>query len=693
MVYCGNCGGDLLALFEQRRQKVMATLAQSETLRIEGRYAEAAALLKELRGNGDTRLESLIGEAHEKASGLFHERDAKVQEAIALHAEANELVTRREFSAANRTLEQIPPGLRSREVAVLLEQCRSTLAEIQVLTERIREASRNKAWDNLLPSVTRLRELRPHDEKLRRMAEQLEDRQRQQTSLTTEQTLARAKRHYLQGQYAAAAELLDALDETHILPQHRPLYDTIREVAWLAHDSKRAPFQQDYLLSTAQRWLKYRAEDKDAQRISTELKKRMPLKNPDPRLAKRWAKAPETTAFQIPIELWQGTKQALWDPESESAREVSSARFLAAYGLALQGLRQSNLTLDLMPTTSKSRLPKLSLLSKPAKPNAVWGLDLGATGIKALQLLQDDADGPLRVAQIHYLPYEKPLADVAGDDQQRDLYQAALQAFVEQAEVDQASVVIGFAGTRSLSRNFEIPQFKGKKAVEAIAYEARLQIPIPLEQIYYAWHAWPSSSAEGATSFQSVSLLAARRDHVQQPVDLCAELPLKVLAVTSVCAGLYNAAVHEFYPAIPGESEAKRSQGHSAGTAEEAGERSGQGLVVLELGADSSNLVLVSPTQMRFRSIQVGSHRLDRSLMSGFTLTRGQSQHIREQPARARWLYQIDRHVAAVYGELAHEVRRTIQAWSSEGVELQRMLVTGGGTEQLGLMRFLVHGA
>ena len=255
---------------------------------------------------------------------------------------------------------------------------------------------------------------------------------------------------------------------------------------------------------------------------------------------------------------------------------------------------------------------------------------------------------------------------------------ATMEAFVEQAELEQAAVVLGFPGPRSLGRNFEIPKFKGKKSAEAIAYEARMQIPIPADAIYYDWHPWPA--AKDAT-FEKVALLAARREHVQRVIDLCQDLPLKPLAVQSVCIALYNAAVHELLeePAdVPVKASAK---GPAAETRDEppdsARDNAHRAIAILDLGAESTSLVVASRSLIRFRNIALGTHRLDQALMSRFQLTRAQARQLRERPQSARWMYQTDEVVCEFADELSREVRRTLRVFEAEEIVIERLLCTG----------------
>ncbi len=694
VVFCGHCGCQLADAFEKRLSDIKGRLEKSESLRQEGHYLEAISLLQAVQSRGDSRLEPFVAEAATRIESLSEERGARAEEAVEWFARSRASLAEFDQVAAKAWLEKIPPGLRDREMNEALRGVEATLAEIAELTAQIRTGLQQKAWEGMLAQVTRLLTLRPQDTKLQQLSEQLRRRDHQQSSDSTQRKLLVAKQRFLEGQYAAAGAALAAVDDAHVASAHRPLFDTIREVDWLVRDLRREPFASSNLATVAARWHKLRPQDEDAARMVGEARTRLAVKPKDPRFAPRWAKAPAEPFLGWPLEYWRGLRGIEGPVESEAWKSTPS-RFLVAYGLALQGLDVAHLKINLLPRAEKSFLPRLSLRGKAAPMNDVWGLDMGASGLKALRLSRATAasDSPLTVDDARFVPHAKDLAEAGSDEGMNQIMRATMEAFVEQAELEQAAVVLGFPGPRSLGRNFEIPKFKGKKSAEAIAYEARMQIPIPADAIYYDWHPWPA--AKDAT-FEKVALLAARREHVQRVIDLCQDLPLKPLAVQSVCIALYNAAVHELLeePAdVPVKASAK---GPAAETRDEppdsARDNAHRAIAILDLGAESTSLVVASRSLIRFRNIALGTHRLDQALMSRFQLTRAQARQLRERPQSARWMYQTDEVVCEFADELSREVRRTLRVFEAEEIVIERLLCTGGAAEQLGLLRFLVHG-
>jgi type IV pilus assembly protein PilM len=616
----------------------------------------------------------------DKLQTMSTERASRTEQAVRLFTQAQQALAALEFAHAEKLLLQIPRGLRDRPINDALAAASSAVQEVRSLTERIKAGLRDQSFDGLLPYVNRLLTLKPHDQKLANLAQQLRHRRQRQDSATTLQRLAMAKKLYSESKYSKAAEQLQAVSDESIPAEHRNSYDLVRELDWLVRCLKREPYWHPSLPAVAQRWRTLRPNDQEAARIVDKLSKCASARPPNPHFAMPWTKSPEQTALGCPVEWWCGLNQVSSGGGLDAYKKTRS-RFMTAYGLALQGLSSARLPLNLLPQRNKALLQRLPTLRKPPTLQSVWGCDLGSSGLKALKLQKSGDPDQLEITQAVFLPHALPLAEATDDEQSRAVLRKTMSTFFDEHAEGPCSVVLGVASPRSLGRTFEVPVFKGKKATDAIAYEARMQIPIPIEDIVYDWYAWPTLS-ERAT-FQQVTLLAARRNHITQLIQACAELPIKVVALQSVCLALYNAVIAEFFPSSGDDYDE-----HDA----VASEGSQPAVAVLDVGAESSTLVIVSPHLVRHRSLALGTHRIDRGLMSRFNLTRDQAAQLGNHGSSGRWMYQVDEVAGEVFSDLTRDVSRTLRAYEAEGIRIARLLVTGGGSQQLGLLRQLVHG-
>ena len=395
VVFCGHCGCQLADAFEKRLSDIKGRLEKSESLRQDGHYLEAISLLQAVQSRGDSRLEPFVAEAATRIESLSEERGVRAEEAVEWFARSRASLAEFDQVAAKAWLEKIPPGLRDREMNEALRGVEATLAEIAELTAQIRTGLQQKAWEGMLAQVTRLLTLRPQDTKLQQLSEQLRRRDHQQSSDSTQRKLLVAKQRFLEGQYAAAGESVAAVDDAHVASAHRPLFDTIREVDWLVRDLRREPFASSNLATVAARWHKLRPQDEDAARMVGEARKRLAVKPKDPRFAPRWAR-------RRPNRSWVGrwsTGAGSVGSRDRPSRKLGSRRppdSSSPTAWRLQGLDVAHLKINLLPRAEKSFLPRLSLRGKAGPMNDVWGLDMGASGLKALRLSRATAAGDSR---------------------------------------------------------------------------------------------------------------------------------------------------------------------------------------------------------------------------------------------------------------------------------------------------------
>jgi Tfp pilus assembly PilM family ATPase len=94
--------------------------------------------------------------------------------------------------------------------------------------------------------------------------------------------------------------------------------------------------------------------------------------------------------------------------------------------------------------------------------------------------------------------------------------------------------------------------------------------------------------------------------------------PFAVDGVQSDCVALYNALACEFRPE------------------EAVGRTSEQVVAAVDVGAAGSNIVIVAPQHIWFRSVSLGSADFVRALSNQLQLTTDQARELLLQPARAR---------------------------------------------------------
>ena len=95
------------------------------------------------------------------------------------------------------------------------------------------------------------------------------------------------------------------------------------------------------------------------------------------------------------------------------------------------------------------------------------------------------------------------------------MIQEALKQFLSRNSVRGDKIVISVSGQAGLARFIKLPPVESKKIPDIVKYEARQQIPFPLEDVVWDYQQMVGGSAdEGFALETEVGLFAMKRDQV-----------------------------------------------------------------------------------------------------------------------------------------------------------------------------------
>src|SRR5204863_6007974 len=143
---------------------------------------------------------------------------------------------------------------------------------------------------------------------------------------------------------------------------------------------------------------------------------------------------------------------------------------------------------------------------KPAP--GVWGVDLGQCALKALRL--QEVDGQLQATAFDYVEHPKILSQPDADPDQ--LIREALEKFLSRNQIRYDQVAIGIAGQSGLARFVKLPPVEEKKIAEIVKFEAKQQIPFPLDEVVWDFQKIAGGEAvDGFALETEIGLFAMKR--------------------------------------------------------------------------------------------------------------------------------------------------------------------------------------
>lgn len=659
--FCGGCGADLERELGERRRRCETALQEAQQLRQQQDFERAMVRLKGLTQIQDPRLLSFAEQAQALMEEIVAERERWQRFAVNAVRQAETHLKHRRYAEAATALQHVPESVRDETAARLLAEAESKRDEVEALKDDIRQALQEKALHELPAKIERLLELKPGHEMAVRLAGQLR-----------EKLLAAAQKKLAACEYAATVKLLAQIPPSAADPEIEKLRDRARELDWLREDLQSSPVADPPLLGLADRLLRLSPDDQQAQRLAADLRSRLEQPASRRSTALPWA-PPRTYRYGFPIQPWAGLQRIACSAAAEAELRKSPGRLFVACGLALQGLDQAAIPINLRPAPEAGLLQKLKLLKRKSAA-AAWGLDFGATGLRAAHLTYDRQRSAVILDAVQTFDYRRILTTVSDEAEQWQLKKETLVQFAARNPLEGQRLCCNVSGIHTLGRFVNLPPLEPKKLEEALRREAGFQFPLPLDELAWGQHLLPRASESAADAVPyPVVFQAVKRHFVDSLLHLGEELGLQVDVVQSDCLALHNLAVYEFF----GDQQAAASK--SAAVA------------VLDVGANVTNLVISSPSCAWFRSIGLGGETFTNLLVRPFKLTREQAELLKREPARARRVYQMYDLFEPDLTHLAEEVDRSLATFRRQlpGHAVRQMVGVGGGFQLHGLLRRL----
>src|SRR3954469_24896353 len=139
----------------------------------------------------------------------------------------------------------------------------------------------------------------------------------------------------------------------------------------------------------------------------------------------------------------------------------------------------------------------------------VWGIDIGQCALKALRL--EMIDGKPTATAFDYVEHTKILSQPDADPD--TLIREALGKFLELNDLKLDDVAIGIAGQVGWARFGNLPPVEEKKIAEIVKFEAKQQIPFPLEEVVWGFQKIAGGGAvDGFAMETEIGLFAMKRD-------------------------------------------------------------------------------------------------------------------------------------------------------------------------------------
>jgi len=293
-----------------------------------------------------------------------------------------------------------------------------------------------------------------------------------------------------------------------------------------------------------------------------------------------------------------------------------------------------------------------------ASTRAVWGIDIGQCAFKALRVR---AVGDRIEALAHeYIEHPKILSQPDAD--RPALVAKALEQFLSKHDVRQDRVVVGVPGQHTLSRFTKLPPVEEKKIPDIVRFEASQQIPFDMDEVVWDWQTFRTGEAGDL----EVGIFAMRRELVAEHLQPFAKANIEPVVVQAAPLALYNALRYD-------------------------GQLAEGATLLLDIGAQNTDLVVAEPTSLWTRNIPIGGNNFTEALLKTFKISFVKAESLKRTAASSKYARQIFQAMRPVFADLVAEIQRSMGFYSSthRGTRITRVVGMGNAFKLPGLQKFL----
>jgi type IV pilus assembly protein PilM len=311
-----------------------------------------------------------------------------------------------------------------------------------------------------------------------------------------------------------------------------------------------------------------------------------------------------------------------------------------------------------------------------AKLPGVWGIDLGQSALKAIRL--ELIDGVVTATAFDYIEHPKILSQPDADPDQ--LTRDALNQFLSRNSLQGDHIAISVPGQTGLARFVKLPPVEAKKIPDIVKFEAKQQIPFPLDEVVWDWQRIGSESKEDFAE-NEVGLFAMKRDMVSRYLQSFRDVMIEVHHVQMAPLALVNYVAYD-----------QLGKGAYGSDSPDEGEDQKGCMVAVDVGVDNSNLIVTDGQKVIWqRPIPIGGNHFTRALTKEMKLTFAKAEHLKRNATKAEDPKKIFQAMKPVFSDFVSELQRSLGFFTNthRGANVARMVGLGNAFRLPGLQKFV----
>ncbi len=299
-----------------------------------------------------------------------------------------------------------------------------------------------------------------------------------------------------------------------------------------------------------------------------------------------------------------------------------------------------------------------------AGSDAIWAVDLGNCSLKAMHLMA--VGDVVQVIGFDYIPHGKIISSGVSAAEREELIAITLRQFVQRNEIEYDPLIVSVPSQNSFARFVTLPPVEAKKIPEIVQFEAAQQIPFDINEVQWDWQLL----SDPDSSEKRVGIFAIKNEVVSSAMEQFEREDLQVSYVQMAPMALYNYLLFDRPDLVNSDKRAT---------------------VVINIGADSTDLVVCTASNVWQRCIVMGGNAFTQAIAEAFKLNFEKAEKLKRTAPVSKYARQIFQAMRPVFTDLAGEVQRSVGFYTSSNpdVKIARVVAMGGGTKLRGLLKYL----
>lgn len=306
---------------------------------------------------------------------------------------------------------------------------------------------------------------------------------------------------------------------------------------------------------------------------------------------------------------------------------------------------------------------------------AVWGIDIGQAGLKAIKLQYNDTADKVMALAFDYIPHAKILSQP--DAVPEELIAQALEKFLSRNDVRGDVVSMSVPGQTALARFIQLPPVESGKVAEIVKYEAKQQIPFDLDDVIWDYQPLSSGTEESGYLLDAeVGLFAMKRDQVMNHLKPFTNAKVEVDLIQIAPLAMFNLLSYDQLGVKPGEEDTLADDEFT---------------MLIDMGCDTSTILISNGKKIWIRNVPIGGNHFTRALTKEMKLTFAKAEHLKCNATKSPDPRAVFQALRPVFNDYVAEIQRSIGFFSSvnRDSKIVKVLGLGNGFKLAGLQKFL----